>query len=133
MVLEFDIRDDICVLSLKGRFVSGSDSEYELASEELRRANVRNAILNCAELPYIDSTGLSFVVALHKTLHDRGGKVVLSFVNARVRKLLALTRLVEVIPVFDDVDSAFEAIKLPLQRFRQATFRGQRENGAGSA
>jgi anti-anti-sigma factor len=66
--------------------------------------------VNCAALPYIDSTGLSFVVALHNTLKDRGGRLALSFVNPRVRKLLELTRLLEVIPVFDDVDSAFAAI-----------------------
>jgi len=106
MQLKFDAYENTCIVTLKGRFTTGSDSEYRLVCEELQRVEARNAIVNCAELPCIDSTGLSFVVALHNMVRDRGGRIALSFVNARVRKLLELTRLLEVIPVFDDVESA---------------------------
>jgi anti-sigma B factor antagonist len=110
MELKFDVRDNICILSLIGRFTTGSDSEYRLAWEELRKRGVRNTIVNCAELPYIDSTGLSFMVGLHKKLKDDGSRFVLTLVNPRVRSLLELTRLHELIPVFDDLDAALKAI-----------------------
>lgn len=110
MELKFDVHDNTCIVSLKGRFTTGSDSEYRVVAEELQRVPARNAIVNCAELPCIDSTGLSFVVALHKMMRDRGGRIALSFVNVRVRKLLELTRLLEVIPIFKDVESALAAI-----------------------
>jgi len=111
MQMEFDVRDDVCILHLKGRFTTGSDLEYQFARDELqKKKNVRNTIANCAELPFIDSTGLSFMVGLHKLLKDRGGRFVLTFVNPRVRDSLELTRLLELIPVFEDVDSAVAAI-----------------------
>jgi len=110
MQLKIDVRDRTCVVTLKGRFTTGSDLEYKLVSQELEKRDVRHTVVNCAELPCIDSTGLSFVVALHNTLKNRGGRIALTFVNPRVRKLLELTRLLEVIPVFDDVDSALAAI-----------------------
>jgi anti-anti-sigma factor len=110
MELKFDIRDNICMLTLKGRFTTGSDWDYRCAWDELRRRGVPNTILNCAELPYIDSTGLSFMVGLHNKLKDHGCWFGLILVNPRVRKVLELTRLLEFMPIFDDVDSAVAAI-----------------------
>jgi anti-anti-sigma factor len=110
MQLIFDVYENACVVTLKGRFATGSDSEYRAVSEKLQKLDARNTIVNCAELPFLDSTGLSFVVALHNMLKHRGGRVALTLVNPRVRKLLELTRLVEVIPVFDDLDSALAEI-----------------------
>ena len=110
MQLKFDVYENACVVTLQGRFATGSDSEYRVVSEKLQKIDARNTIVNCAELPFLDSTGLSFMVALHNLLKRRGGQVALTFVNPRVRKLLELTRLVEVIPVFDDLDSALAEI-----------------------
>ena len=111
MQLKFYVRENTCILNLQGRFTTGSDVEYRLASEEIRKRNVRNTIVNCAELPYLDSTGLSFVVALHNMQRERGGRIALAIVNCRVRKLLELTRLLEIIPVFEDLESAFASIQ----------------------
>ena len=110
MQLKFDIRDEICIVTLKGRFTMDSDSEYTIVKEELEKRDLRKTIVNCAELPSIDSTGLTFVVALHHMLKDRGGCIALTSVNARVHKLLELTHLLEFVPVFDDMDAAFAAI-----------------------
>jgi|ERR1051326_5808410 anti-anti-sigma factor len=109
MQLTFDLYGNICIVSLKGRFTTGSESEYRLVSQEIQELGARNTIVNCADLPWLDSTGLSFVVALHNMLKDRNGEIALTFVNARVRKSLELTRLLEVIPVFDNMESALAA------------------------
>jgi anti-sigma B factor antagonist len=106
MRLQSEIRDGVYILSLKGRFTTGSDAEFLSARDRLQKAGVANAILNLAEVPYVDSTGLAFIVELHKALASRGGRLVLANANERVREVLALTHINRVIPLSDDLTSA---------------------------
>jgi len=106
MRLEPQIRDGVCVLRLKGRFVTGSDAEFLAARDYLTEAGIANAILDLNSVPYIDSTGLAFIVELHKSLVARGGQLLLVGANPRVREVLEMTRIAEIVPQFSDLESA---------------------------
>ncbi|MFN7995234.1 MAG: STAS domain-containing protein [Bryobacteraceae bacterium] len=110
MRLESQVRENVCVMRLKGRFVTGSEDELRLAQRQLRDTKVDRAIIDLSEVPYIDSTGLAFVVELHKSLESRGGQLALANANPRVRQVLALTRIGEVIPVYEDESAARHAL-----------------------
>jgi anti-sigma B factor antagonist len=110
MRLESQIRDGVCVLRLLGRFVTGSDAELVTARNYLQENGIANAILDLKAVPYIDSTGLAFVVELHKSLARRGGQLLLAGANQRVREVLEMTRIGDVIPLFKDVDEAQAAL-----------------------
>jgi len=111
MRVESQIRDGVCVLRLKGRFVTGSDAELVSAQNSLEEAGIANAIVDLRAVPYIDSTGLAFVVELHKALTSRGGQLFLADANQRVREVLEMTRIGEIIPLFDDVEAAEAALR----------------------
>jgi anti-anti-sigma factor len=113
MRLESEIRDGVFVLRLKGRFVTGSNAEAASARNELQETGVVNAIVDLGEVPYIDSTGLAFLVDLYKILQSRGGQLALAGANARVLEVLALTRIGELIPGFDDQESALATLRAP--------------------
>jgi anti-anti-sigma factor len=113
MRLEFNTRDGVCVLRLKGRFVTGSNAEAASAKNQLQGAGIANVVVDLREVPYIDSTGLAFVVELYKILQGRGGQLAVAGANARVLEVLALTRISEIIPVFDDQESAVAALRVP--------------------
>jgi len=113
MRLEFNIRDGVFVLRLKGRFSTGSNAEVASAKEQLQQPEIANAVVDLGEVPYIDSTGLAFLVELYKVLQGRGGQLVLAGANARVREVLTLTRIGELMPVFDDQKSAIAALQAP--------------------
>ena len=110
MRLVSETRDGVNFLRLKGRFVTGSDDELASAKSKLQNGGAAKAIIDLGEVPYIDSTGLAFVVELHKALQDRGGQLVLANPNPRVREVLALTRISDVIRVFDNEDAAKMAL-----------------------
>ena|SRR5581483_662995 len=110
MRLESEFRDNVCVMRLNGRFVTGSEDELRLAERHLRDTKIDRAIIDLSGVPYIDSTGLAFVVELHNSLESRGGQLVLASANPRVRQVLALTRIGEVIPVYDDESAALRAL-----------------------
>ncbi len=113
MRLEFQIRNDIGFLRLKGRFVTGSDAELVSAKNQLQLAGISNAIADLTEVPYIDSTGLAFVVEIHKALQCRGGQLVLAGANPRVREILGLTRISQIVSIFDDQEAAEQALRSP--------------------
>jgi anti-anti-sigma factor len=113
MRLESEIRDGVFVLRLKGRFVTGSSAEVVSARSQLQAAGIANAVVDLGEVPYIDSTGLAFLVDLYKILQGGGGQLALAGANARVLEVLTLTRIGDLIPVFDDQESAMAALRAP--------------------
>ena len=113
MRLESEIRDGVFVLRLKGRFVTGSNAEVASARNQLQGTGLVNAIVDLGEVPYIDSTGLAFLVDLYKILQGRGGQLAVAGANARVLEVLELTRIGELIPVFDDQEIALVTLRAP--------------------
>jgi len=111
MRLEFEIRDGIGHLRPRGRFVTGSDEQLAAARKYLEEYEVCRAVLDFSAVPYIDSTGLAFVVELHKSLAARGGQLLLVNANERIREVLEMTRIREIVPLFDDAGEAEAALR----------------------
>jgi anti-sigma B factor antagonist len=111
MRLESQIHDGVCILRLQGRFVTGSDAALVSARNSLEEAGIAKAVIDLRDVPYIDSTGLAFVVELHKSLASRGGQLFLADANPRVREVLEITRIGEIVPLFADVEDAEDALR----------------------
>jgi anti-anti-sigma factor len=111
MRFKTEIHDGVLIVHLAGRFVTGSDTELLSMKDHLQGIGIVKVMLDLREVPYIDSTGLAFIVELHKAMKNRGGQVVLANGNARVREVLALTRIDEVVPVCDGEESAEAALR----------------------
>ncbi len=64
-----------------------------------------------SQVSYIDSTGIGFLIGIYTSvLKNPNGRFVLANLNRRVRDVLELTRLANVIPIYPDVESALEAL-----------------------
>ena len=63
-------------------------------------------IIDLTDVPFIDSSGLSVIVAAHSRLTDAGAGVRLVANSPRVTKVLALTGLDAIIPTFPTVEAA---------------------------
>ena len=113
MLIEITVEKDVAILRMTGRFTTGSDSEYLYTKDELSRTDLRKVLMDCRLLPYLDSTGLSFMVGLYNHLKDFGGLFGLVNVGPRVHEVLRITRLNGVIPTFDDEQSGLAACKDP--------------------
>jgi anti-anti-sigma regulatory factor len=50
-------------------------------------------------------------VELHKSLASRGGQLFLANANRRVREVLQITRIAEIVPLFQDVEDAEAALR----------------------
>jgi anti-anti-sigma factor len=114
MLVELESNGDVCVLRLHGRFATGRDSSYlRTKTEEIKNSGLPKVLADFSEVEYIDSTGIGFLIGIYTSiLRNPAGLFVLANPNRRVREVLELTRLANVMPIYSTFDSALEALRL---------------------
>jgi anti-anti-sigma factor len=122
MVIDFDYKDDVCILRPKGRFATGLDAAYlRSKTEEVRSCGCRKVLADFRDVPYIDSTGIGFLVGVYTTVTSSlGGRFVIVGPHHRVREVLDLTRLSTVIPIVTDEAEGLEFLKASLPAAQSA-------------
>ena len=113
MLVEFEYQGDVCLLRLHGRFATGQDSTYlRNKTEEIKNTGYTKVLADFKEVSYIDSTGIGFLIGIYTSILKNGsGRFVLTNLNRRVREVLELTRLANVIPIYPDEAAAFDALR----------------------
>jgi anti-anti-sigma factor len=104
MLIALEYKDDVCILRNSGRFATGTDAAYLRAkTDEIKKSGRRKVLADFHEVPYIDSTGIGFIVGVYTSVTNMpGGRFVLVGPNHRVREVLDLMRLSTVIPIAAD-------------------------------
>lgn len=62
----------------------------------------REVYLDLSQVDYMDSTGLGVLIGAYKKLRSRGGRLVLTGMSARLKRLFHITRLTNVIDIEED-------------------------------
>ena len=114
MGLQISIResDNVTILDLRGR--STIDGESELLDNRLRKliANgVRRVLLNLSDLTQVDSSGVGVIIDTYVSLKDQGGDLKLLCPRGRVREVLRVLRLLEIIPYFENETKALASFR----------------------
>ncbi|HLX46542.1 MAG TPA: STAS domain-containing protein [Bryobacteraceae bacterium] len=112
MLVDIEHREDMCVVRFRGRFVTGADRAHLCGKVgEVKKSQCRKMMLDFHDVPYIDSTGIGFVVEVFTSVtKDAAGRFVLIGANKRVREVFDLTRLSTVIPMAADEASGIVAL-----------------------
>lgn len=71
-----------------------------------RQEGVSNLVIDLQRVPFIDSSGLEFIVDLSNTLREDGGSLRLAGPDSICRDILTITRVDQMVPLYDDVESA---------------------------
>ena len=120
MRIDFLTDGDIAIVQLQGRFTAGSDAEFVRVKEGLGESGRRKVIVDCAQVAYLDSTALNFLVGLYTTAKNAGGKFALCGINRRMSEVLRITHLDEIIPIHETRESARAALAQPEERGESA-------------
>ena len=100
---------DVVVLDLKGKITLGEGDEMlKDKVNSLLNQGHRKMLLNFADVPYVDSSGLGEVVRTYTTVSRQGGSLKLLNLTKRITDLLAITKL---LTVFETFDAESDAIK----------------------
>jgi anti-sigma B factor antagonist len=103
---------EVSILELGGRATIGAGSDL-IASElqQLIQAGARKILVNLRAVKQIDSSGISSLVRAYVSLGRSGGSLKLLAPQGRVRAVLTVMRLLNVIPFFDDEAAALASFR----------------------
>ncbi len=105
---------DITILDIEGRIMFGDGEEnFREAVTRMIDAGRVKLILNLAEVPYIDSAGISQLVRTFVTAGKMGGRMKLLHLTKRVRELLNITRLLTVWEAYESEEEAVASFGEP--------------------
>jgi len=99
--------EDVTVLDLKGRErLRGVTVALHESIRCLAAEGKIKVLLDLALVEHIDSAGLGQLVSSHVTLDQKGGALKLMHMTESVHKLMAITKLLTVLDVYDDQSDA---------------------------
>ncbi|HLT46902.1 MAG TPA: STAS domain-containing protein [Rubricoccaceae bacterium] len=111
MALSISERYNAVVATPKGEFfgsLQGPAFREEMAA--LRADGKKNVVLDLGETTLMDSSGVGVLIAEAEAFRAEGGDVRLARVEARVRNLFLMTRLLgEVFTLYPTVDEAVQS------------------------
>ena len=112
MLLDFEFRGDLCIIRLQGRFATGQDALYlQAQAEELKSSGCTKILVDFSNVDYIDSTGIGFLIGIYTSvMKSPQGRFALCNTHRRVREVLELTRLAQVINIYPSEAAALEAL-----------------------
>jgi anti-sigma B factor antagonist len=98
---------DVNVLDLSGRLTLGEGTSIlRDAVRGLVRSGSKKLLINLAQVPYIDSSGMGELVGAYTTVTSNGGQMKLLNLDKKARDLLQVTKLYTVFEVYEDEPSA---------------------------
>jgi anti-sigma B factor antagonist len=100
-------RDGVTVLDLKGKITIGlGDVALRNAVQEAMSSGATNILINLRDVTTIDSSGVGELVSAYATATNRGAKLKLANLPAKVSDILQITQLITVFEVYDTEDEA---------------------------
>lgn len=101
---------DVVLVAVKGpRLDAASAPAFKSQSQVAFEAKPRRAVLDMTQVDFIDSTGLSAVISLLKMMASDGAMAIAGAQPA-VKRLLQITRLDQVLPVYPTAEEACAAL-----------------------
>jgi anti-sigma B factor antagonist len=73
----------------------------------------RHVIVALNEITYIDSTGIKALLDVHRLLRQRSQRLLLADPTSMVRKVVEITALEKVIPVYASLEEAVQSLQAP--------------------
>ncbi len=107
MTLRLRYVKQVVIFDIRGKITVGKgDAALRWVLRELLSNGRRHILLNLENTTYVDSCGLSEIVACYRRARERNGMIKLLSPPGRVRDLLRVTRLDQVLETYAAEDAA---------------------------
>ncbi len=100
----------VTILDLSGRMTRNDGyGEIRTALNPLLEQGHTQFLLNLADVPYMDSTGIGELVSVFITVRNHKGTLRLVSLTPRMRELFEVAQLTQVFELFDDEADALQS------------------------
>ncbi len=96
---------DVVILKLSGPLTLGNMFGFQ---DQFRQMKPAFLLVDMSDVPYVDSAGLGVLVNGFVSAQDGHRRFALAGVTPRIQALMELTKVHTIIPVFENVEQAFE-------------------------
>jgi anti-sigma B factor antagonist len=101
------LESGIAVVTIAGRLAMGGETErLDAAVKGLLQQDQKKFVLDITTLDYVDSSGLGMLVSCLTNVKKAGGELKLAGANPRIRRILAMTGVDTMMPMFDTLAAA---------------------------
>ncbi|MBV8519020.1 MAG: STAS domain-containing protein [Acidobacteria bacterium] len=99
--------DGVEIISLEGKITIGSgDTQLREIISNAINSGKNKILLELSKVTTIDSSGIGELVGSYTTVTNRGGKLKLLHLPAKLNELLHVTQLITVFEVYDNEQEA---------------------------
>lgn len=107
MKIEMRHRGGVTILAPKGKITIGvGDVALRQAVLEALEAGNRNILIDLSGVTTMDSSGIGELVSTYTTVTNRGGKLKLLDMPAKIADILQITQLITVFETYEDEEEA---------------------------
>jgi anti-sigma B factor antagonist len=104
--------DGVEIIALQGKITIGSgDTQLREVIAEAVNNGKTNILLDLSGVTTIDSSGIGELVGSYTTVTNRGGKLKLLHLPAKLNELLHVTQLITVFEVYENEAEAIASLK----------------------
>jgi anti-sigma B factor antagonist len=102
--------DGVEIINLQGKITIGAgDTQLREVISDAVNAGRQNVLLDLSGVTTIDSSGIGELVGSYTTVTNRGGKLKLLHLPAKLNELLHVTQLITVFEVYDNEEEALRS------------------------
>ena len=105
-------KDKVNILDIAGKIVIGEELDrLRTIVLDLLEAGEKSFVLNLAEVPYVDSTGLGEIIRVYISVTKKTGKVKLLNLSSKIHDLLVISELITTFEkdIFTDEETALKS------------------------
>ncbi|MBA4495694.1 anti-sigma F factor antagonist [Paenactinomyces guangxiensis] len=81
----------------------------QMIEAELEKEIYTHLVVNLADLDFMDSSGLGVILGRYKRVTQLGGKMMLCSIRPSVYRLMEMSGLFKILPIYEDEHSAVSA------------------------
>ena len=112
MKISDEIKDNVVIISLKGKVMGGPDATmFHGKLHEYVSGGNKKIIVDLAKVEWMSSVGLGMLISALTTVKNNDGELKLANVTQTIKNLLTITRLVTIFKTYDSVEEAMGAFK----------------------
>jgi stage II sporulation protein AA (anti-sigma F factor antagonist) len=80
---------------------------------ELMKSSTRHIIFDFSKLTFMDSSGIGVIAGRYRNLQRLGGRAAVVCKNRQIIRILEMSGMLKLIPVFEDLNGAVSSVQEP--------------------
>ena len=110
MGLSRKISEEVALITADGKLMGGPETcSLCKKVEELENAGYRKIVIDLSGVQWANSTAIGALIKSYLQARDRGCDLCFTCLSERVRYYMTITKLINVIPIFESLDDALIA------------------------